>query len=395
MDLSHFFELDSLAREEAKKYPKKREIYTEIVSQKGRHFIGIAGARGVGKTVLLKQIAVEADKSFYLSADTLKGNDLFEIIKALVRNYGIKLILLDEVHFQKDYRQSIKKIYDFLDVKIIFTSSVLLSIFESSYDLSRRIRLFYLYPFSFREYLFFTQNVSLPKLTWDNIIEKQWGGCLRYQYLFADYLKGGLFPFSLEEPQIIPILENILKKVIRKDIPSVARLQVDELEVIEKVVKFIGKSPVDGINFSSLSKNIGITKYKAEQYINLLEKAFVVNPLFPKGTNVLKEPKVLMYLPFRLLYKDYEQSIGGVREDFFAEIMRMKGYQVHYLKTNRGAKTPDFLIRVGNKDIVAEIGGKGKGRTQFKGIKNVDKIIFTDSIEAQGIRRPLFLVGML
>jgi hypothetical protein len=38
----------------------------------------------------------------------------------------------------------------------------------------------------------------------------------------------------------------------------------------------------------------------------------------PKGTNVLKEPKVLMFLPFRLLYSELQQCLGAIREDFFA-----------------------------------------------------------------------------
>jgi len=256
--------------------------------------------------------------------------------------------------------------------------------------------LLYLYPFSFREYLFFKEDVFLPALTLDKIMKKQWPDeYLRYEYLFKDYLKGRLLPFSLEETDIYSILKNILEKIIRKDIPSVAGLQVDELNAIEKTLKFIGKSPVDGINFTSVSKNIGITKYKAEQYIHLLEKAFVLNSVFPEGTNVLKEPKILMYLPFRLLYKSYNESIGAIREDFFAETMRMKDMAFSYLKTKRGAKTPDFLIKTESESIILEVGGKGKGRQQFKGIKGNKKMILTDSADTDGIKRPLFLMGLL
>ena len=396
MNLNHFLELDKLARKDGMRYPKKRELYNHVFFEKGKHFIGIVGPRGVGKTVLLKQIAIKTENSFYLSVDTLGENDLFEIAKILTQRYGVKLLLLDEVHFQKEYQRTLKKVFDFLNVKLIFTSSVSLSIFESSYDLSRRVKLFYLYPFSFREYIFFKEDVSLPALTLDRIMRKQWLSVhLRYEYIFTDYLKGGLLPFSLEETDIYSILRNILEKIIRRDIPSVAGVRVSEIDTIEKVLKFIGKSPVDGINFTSVSQNIGITKYKAEQYIRLFEKAFVLNLVFPKGTNILKEPKILMYLPFRLLYKDYNESIGAIREDFFAEMLRMKGWAFSYLKTKRGGKTPDFLINTGDENIILEVGGKGKGRQQFKGIKEKKKMILTHSVETDGIKRPLFLVGLL
>jgi len=396
MNLNQFLELDKLAKKDGRQYPKKRDLYNQVISEKGKHFIGIVGPRGVGKTVLLKQVAIEIKDAFYLSADTLEENNLFEVVKVLIERYKIKLLLLDEVHFQKEYEQKLKKIFDFLNIKLIFTSSVSLSIFESSYDLSRRVKLLYLYPFSFREYLFFKENLSLPALTLDKIMKKQWPGeYLRYEYLFKDYLKGGLLPFSLEEADIYSILKNILEKIIRRDIPSVAGVQVSEIDTIEKVLKFIGKSPVDGINFTSVSKNAGITKYKADQYIRLLEKAFVLNLVFPEGTNVLKEPKILMYLPFRLLYKDYNESIGAIREDFFAEMMRIKGWSFSYLKTKRGGKTPDFLINTGDENIILEVGGKGKGRQQFKGIKEKKNMILTHSVETDGIKRPLFLMGFI
>ncbi|RZB29646.1 MAG: hypothetical protein SRB1_01926 [Desulfobacteraceae bacterium Eth-SRB1] len=86
----------------------------------------------------------------------------------------------------------------------------------------------------------------------------------------------------------------------------VSNLRFEDIENIEKTMFFIGKSEVDGINFSSISKNLGITKYKAELFVKLLSQAFILNPIYPKGANVLKEPKVLMFLPFRLLYREFQ-----------------------------------------------------------------------------------------
>ncbi|MCK4799027.1 MAG: hypothetical protein KAT05_16760 [Spirochaetes bacterium] len=56
MNINKLFELNELAKKEAQKYPKKRELYTKIFSSTGKHFNGIVGARGVEKSVILKQI---------------------------------------------------------------------------------------------------------------------------------------------------------------------------------------------------------------------------------------------------------------------------------------------------------------------------------------------------
>jgi len=86
----------------------------------------------------------------------------------------INLFLLDEVHFHPAFDEGLKKIYDFLNVRVIFTSSTSLSLFESVYDLSRRVLLKKLYPFSFREYLYFKHNVNIPPLSLSDILDGNW-----------------------------------------------------------------------------------------------------------------------------------------------------------------------------------------------------------------------------
>ena len=396
MNISEILELNERAREDGKNFPRTRQLFSQIQSEMGRHFIGIVGPRGVGKTVMLKQLALYQPDSFYLSADTLAGSDLFQTARILSEQYKINILLVDEIHFCKTYAKDLKKIYDFLNLRVVFTSSVSLSLFDSAYDLSRRVVLRHLYPFSFREYLLFTRHIEIPELTLNDIIAGQWTtDHMRYNYLFDEYLQGRLYPFSLEEPDCMPLLRNICSKVIRRDIPMVSNLRFDDIEKIENTLEFIGKSEVDGINFSSISRNLGITKYKAALYVKLLAQAFILNPVYPKGTNVLKEPKVLMFLPFRLLYRDWSECIGAIREDFFAEMMTMKGHRFHYLKTKRGAKTPDFLVELADETVVVEIGGKGKGRAQFKGIKVEKKLILSHSPEVKSNKKPLSLLGFI
>lgn len=394
MDINSILELHELAVRDALNYPHARTLLQELRQESGKHFVGVVGPRGVGKTVLLKQMAVNDPEALYLSLDVLDRNeDVFELIRTLNQDYSYNRFFLDEVHFHPRIDEVLKKVYDFLEVRVLFTSSVALALNQSAHDLSRRMVLRSLNPFSYREYLFFKHGLQLDALTLEQVFNKEWTpGHLRAGRHFDAYLQGGLMPFALGEPVPLEILKNILRTIICKDVPAVARLLVDELDVISKLVEFVGRSGVDGINYTSLSKNLGITKYKAEQYLGLLEQAFVLQRIFPEGTNVLKEPKVLMAVPYRLLYRDVEDCVGGLREDFFAEMMRHGNTPIHYLKTRRGAKTPDYLLGDGT---VIEVGGKGKGFTQFKDVVAERKYIFAHSDRAEGIRRPLFMLGYL
>ncbi len=398
MDYKEIFELHRLAVKSVEKYEKKRFIFDVIRRERGRHFLAIAGPRGVGKTVLLRQLAKEKKGSLYLSFDTLSSSfDLFQFVKEVSTYYKVKIFLLDEIHYLKGYSEQLKKIYDFLeDVRIIFTSSIALWMVESGADLSRRIKIIRTGPFSFREFLWFREGVALSPVKFEDIIADKWDRrALQYEYLFDEYLKGGLYPFTLEEPSPSEFFRNILDKVITQDIPAVKKdMRIEEIEDIKRVVEFAGKSPSEGINYSSISRNVGITKYKASQYVELLDKGFVLNPVRPYGTNVTREPKILMHLPYRLLYRDYEDCIGSLREDFFGEAMKFLGAEIFYLKSKRGEKTPDFGVR-GLKKTVFEIGGRGKGRRQFKGYERGDyvKIVLTHPYSLG--KKPLFLIGML
>jgi hypothetical protein len=395
VDISQLMEFDRIAREDGENYPRERCLLQQIIEAEGEHFVGIAGPRGAGKTVILKQFSLRVENSFYISLDTVEGN-LFEIVRELNRRMEIETFLLDEIHFNDKYEESLKKIYDFLDVNIIFTSSVSLSLYKSSYDLSRRILIKKLYPFSFREYLYFKYDEQFATLTLEDIIEKQWNKKIfSYAQIFNDYLKGGNLPFSLEEPDPLLLLDNIVNTVIRRDIPSLGRIAVEEIDLLKQMLKFIGKAEVDGINYSSLSRNLGITKYKAKQYVDFFEKAFILMKVMPRGTNVLKEPKILMALPYRLLYRDFKGAIGPLREDFFVEMMLSAGKKIDYLKSTRGAKTPDYMLSSKKDEMIVEVGGKSKGREQFKGIKGSKKLIFSHSTETESIKRPLFLAGFV
>ncbi len=201
-------------------------------------------------------------------------------------------------------------------------------------------------------------------------------------------------PFALHETAPLALLKNILETVIYKDVARMSKISMGEMDRIAEMISFIGRSGIDGINYSSLSKNLGITKYKAEQYTALLEQAFVLHRVMPEGTGVLKEPKIVMALPYRLLYRSYEDAVGGLREDFFVEMVKACGLDVRYLKSTRGIKTPDYVIS-GKKSLVFEIGGRGKGRQQFKGFQADRKIILADAYETEGIKRPLFLFGFI
>ena len=75
--------------------------------------------------------------------------------------------------------------------------------------------------------------------------------------------------------------------------------------------------------------------------------------------------------------------------------MRQARISIQYLKSTTGQKTPDFFIEHQGRKIVLEIGGKGKGRSQFKGVEADQKIILAPGIAPSSGRISLEMLGFL
>ena len=166
--------------------------------------IAILGARGVGKTTMLLQLAKKSTKQvLYVALDDsfFSGNTLYSLAEDFQKTGG-KILYLDEVHKYPNWSREIKLIYDdFANLQVVFTSSSILDIYRGESDLSRRAISYHLNALSFREYLLYYEKIELPKLDLKQIIENHAQLSLDitqqfkpFQY-FKQYIETGAYPY--------------------------------------------------------------------------------------------------------------------------------------------------------------------------------------------------------
>jgi len=398
--MEKLLELHNLAKESAAKFDKKRFIYDEVKKYlANKLFIGIAGLRGVGKTVLLRQLSRELEDSLYISMDVLiPGINLFDLAKELSSNYRIKYLLIDEIHNIANWQMEIKKIFDFLDIKLIFTSSASIDIIRSKYDLSRRVVIMNMFPFSFREYLFFKKNTLVDRMSLDDILTKYrelYQKVYIFEPEFHEFCVMGALPSAIDAP-FAQTIRNIVEKMINNDLLIYGKLNREDIINISHILRFISRSPVDSCNYSVISNNTGVTKYKVQEYIGLLEQTFLLKVMLPYGSNVTREPKILYRLPFRSYFSEGTEDdkiTGAIREEFFVHHLSNIDAEINYLKSTRGEKLPDYVVFHKNEKIIFEIGGSGKTRKQLKGISGSRFVLSQPGNLEKGI--PLILMGFL
>jgi len=378
-------------------YSYKRYFYHTINFDD--KMIGILGSRGVGKTTVIIQYLNSLDipkhKKLYFSADSIitSSVSLYDIADEFSKSGG-EILAIDEIHKYKDFEKELKEIYDFLDLKVIFSGSSALQLEHKKADLSRRAVLYRVKGLSFREFLELKLDMKFKSFTLEEILKNHIeiadeivSKIKPFEY-FKEYLQYGYFPYYFENNETYSIkLEETVNTVIESDLPIIFNIEPQSIQKLKQLVSLICTSKPYELNITNLSKKIGINRNTLYQYIHYLTMGNIFSSLKAKtkGDNIFSKPQKL-YLNNPNLSFVYCQSneIGTIREQFFLNMLSQK-YDVSYPKIG------DFLI---DEKYTFEVGGKDKG---FKQIKDIDdSYIVSDDIEIGfGNKLPLWLIGFL
>lgn len=386
----------------------QRKLFKKVDFKYKRYFhnlnldkklVGIVGARGVGKTTFLIQYLKELDlpfsKKLYISADIISISSLYEVAEAFSKEEG-KVLIIDEIHKYKNFETELKKIYDFLDLRVVFSGSSALKLDNSKADLSRRAIVYEVEGLSFREFVELSQNIELPKFTLEDILANHQD--IAYELLnkfnltllFKEYIKNGYYPFYFEDKDDYLIrLNETINTVIEVDIPSIFPIEYDSINNLKKLVRLICASHPYTPNLKELLIKMNMQdNYKGlYRFLEYLNRAKVFNIIRAKtnGDNIFTKPQKI-YLNNTNLHFAYcdTYNIGTSREVFFASMLKVK----HSLSV---AKKGDFIVE---DKYTFEIGGKNKTFRQIKDIEN--SFIVSDDIEiGNGNKIPLWIFGFL
>jgi len=359
--------------------------------------IAIFGARGVGKTTMLFQYLLDLQKenkeALYISLDYpfLSGMDLIEIVEAFVDSGG-KYLLLDEVHRYKDFSSYLKTMYDLFDIKVIFTSSSATSILNAKSDLSRRVTLYNLYGFSFREYLEVNFSMVLESYTLESLLERhtEIAKTIHIDILkeFQIYVKTGYYPFyTQKQSSYLQNLLNTINLTIDLDLTSLGLIEQKYTYKLKKLLEVICESKPFEVNYTKIAALAEISRVKLYDYISYLSdgQMLLLVDEASKGLKKINKPTKIYFNNTNLLHAYCENSeIGTRRETFFANQLSQQ-YRLHIPKKG------DFLVE---EKYLFEIGGKNKSFKQIADISN--SFVVADDIEVGSENKiPLWLFGFL
>jgi len=242
---------------------------------KGKIII-VLGARQVGKTTLLKEIASDSNRTLWLNADNFEIQALFETasatrLKTIIKNH--KIVIIDEAQSIKDIGLKLKIFVDELkDVQIIATGS-------SAFDLANEINEpltgrkfeYQLFPFSFGEMVLHH-------------------GLLEELNLYKHRMVYGYYPDVVtnqnDENRILKLLAD---SYLFKDI--LIWNKIKKSDKIIKLLQALSFQVGNQVSYNNIGNLIGLDSETVERYIILLEKSFIIYRLNSFSRNLRSELK--------------------------------------------------------------------------------------------------------
>ena len=371
----------------------KRYMYGKLPWE--ARLVGLMGPRGVGKsTMVLQHIKEQADdvqgKSLYVSADHsyFSTHSLIDTAAQFVREGG-EWLYIDEVHKYERWSAELKQIYDTHPrLHVFFTGSSVLNILEGEADLSRRVLLYNMQGLSFREFLELFHGIKTPVRSLEEILEGKVviEGVEHPLPLFAQYLREGYYPFSLEG-YLLQRLQQVIRLTMEVDIPQYANMTPATGRKLRRMLGIIASNVPYKPEATSLANEVKVSRNEIPTYLMYMEKAGMIGQLRggAGGMRELGKTEKVYLDNTNLIYTmtGENANIGNVRETFFFNQTRLNLEVV-------SSKVSDFQIG----KYTFEVGGKKKGLKQVKDVENA-YIVRDDTEYASGQFLPLWSFGLL
>ncbi|MCF0070984.1 ATP-binding protein [Dyadobacter sp. CY261] len=336
-----------------------RYIYPELLAHSTKKQITVlTGMRRTGKTTLLKQLMTQCDipQKHYFDLERIDVRVLFSepnyetIVQALSRqgtDFSKKvLICIDEIQLVPNLPSVLKYLYDSYDIKFIVTgSSAYYMKNQFSESLAGRKKIFEIHPLTFGELLAFKGI----KATSSDIREASRFIPSEYERLkgyYDEYIDFGGFPEvvladSAEDKR--DLISDIMSSYINFDLTFLSDIR--NPTNLYKLVKLLSVRIGTKLDISKLTSLTGMARQTVENYLDLLEKSYLVKTIPVLSNSPDREivkAKKIYFLDNGIASLAGELSSGSKFENaVFNQLMH--GGEVAYYQLKSGREI-DFIV---------------------------------------------------
>lgn len=346
---------------------EKRSIYVKIWQElvRDKSMIFLAGPRQAGKTTLGQIISHSFTNNLYFNWDIaqhrtrlIENPTFFESVER--RDSSTPLIVFDEIHKYKDWKNYLKGIYDqFHDrYKFLVSGSGRLDIYQKGGDsLAGRYLLFHLWPFTIAE--LGKCNIKIDKflknplhldMKQNDKLREIWMRLSRFSGFPEPYLAGRTTTYSRWA-------NTYSQQLIREDIRDLTGVKsVGNMEILYLLLPSRVGSP---ISIPSFARDLKASYNSVQSWLSAFERFFLIFSISPWTRRIAraiqKEQKVYLWDAARIKEPSakFENMVAiELRRAVTAwNDMGYGAFSLHFIK-NREHQEVDFLIANGHEPFL-------------------------------------------
>ncbi|MCZ7610810.1 MAG: AAA family ATPase [Ignavibacterium sp.] len=271
---------------------KKRYLTKNILEDLKDKMVFLGGARQVGKTTLAKELIAENfNSSNYYNWDYQP--DRKKINSGELPGEG-GLLIYDEIHKFKKWKNLIKGIYDKHknEYKILVTGSARLNIYRKSGDsLQGRYHYYTLHPFSLAELENIQSNAKPFEEIWFN--SKNFQSTLETLFTFGGFPE----PLIAQDARVLRRWHNEkLERLFREDIRDVEDIRdINTMKLLGDILPSKASSP---LSINNLREDLEVSHRALTSWLNILESFYYSFRIYPYTSKIIrsikKEPKIYL-----------------------------------------------------------------------------------------------------
>jgi uncharacterized protein len=372
----------------------QRYLEPHIRQDLAKKMVFIGGPRQVGKTTMSKLIGQSYANPTYLNWDSRDDK------KAILANTfigGTKLVIYDEIHKYRDWKNHLKGIYDTRkdDFALLVTGSARLDLYQKGGD-SLLGRYFYyrLHPLSIAELLDKPYDRDAGMVFADQTPSQIW----------QDLITFGGFPemyLAKDQRDMKRWHHDREKRLIQEDIRDASNIR--DLSNLEILATLLPERVGSLFSINALTTDLKVTHKTLSHWMDTLEQMYFCYRIYPYQHSQLKslrkEPKIYMwdYTGIDDLGAKYENIVANHLLKYTHYLTDIYGIpaELYFLRDKEQREVDFCVVADGAVECIIEVKSKKAAiSTHLKyfkeklSAKNAYQLVFEDDIDEDhnGIR---------
>ena len=331
-----------------------RKIWDEFSSY--RQMIFITGPRQSGKTTFTEIIARDYTNSLYFDWDIIEDkNKLIQnpsFYEHVYRKDNSRpLIIFDEIHKYKDWKNYLKSVYDkdSKNFKFIVSGSGRLDIYQKGGDsLAGRYFLFHLFPLTLAELSGINQDMGQFLKNPIEIYEENpdvielWENLARFSGFPDPYIQG-------KEEFYRTWSITYHKQLLREDIRDITTLK--NINTVELLFSLLPSKIGSPLSMGNIARDINVSFDSVKNWLAIFEQFYLIFRLSPWSKKIsraiTKEKKIYLY-NFAGIESEALKFENMVALELWRAVsnwndLGLGEFSLHYIR-NREKEEVDFLL---------------------------------------------------